>query len=99
MTLLAAFKILLARYSGQDDVVVGTPIAGRTRTELEGLIGCFLNTLVLRTDLSGQPTFKDLLARVAKQPWVHMPIRSSPSSGWSKIFSRPRSSSRTRSFK
>ena len=64
MTLLAAFKILLARYSGQDDVVVGTPIAGRTRTELEDLIGCFLNTLVLRTDLSGKPTFRELLARV-----------------------------------
>ena len=64
MTLLAAFKILLARYSGQDDVVVGTPIAGRTRTELENLIGCFLNTLVLRTDLSGKPTFRDLVARV-----------------------------------
>jgi amino acid adenylation domain-containing protein len=64
MTLLAAFKILLARYSGQDDIVVGTPIAGRTHTEIEGLIGCFLNTLVLRTDLSGGPTFKELVARV-----------------------------------
>jgi amino acid adenylation domain-containing protein len=64
MTLLAAFKILLARYSGQEDIVVGTPIAGRTHTELEGLIGCFLNTLVLRTDLSGEPTFKELVARV-----------------------------------
>jgi amino acid adenylation domain-containing protein len=64
MTLLAAFKILLARYSGQDDIVVGTPIAGRTHTELEGLIGCFLNTLVLRTDLSGEPTFRELVGRV-----------------------------------
>ena len=64
MTLLAAFKILLARYSGQDDIVVGTPIAGRSHTELEGLIGCFLNTLVLRTDLSGEPTFRELVARV-----------------------------------
>jgi amino acid adenylation domain-containing protein len=64
MTLLAAFKLLLARYSGQNDIVVGTPIAGRSHTELEGLIGCFLNTLVLRTDLSGEPTFKELLARV-----------------------------------
>ncbi len=64
MTLLTAFKILLARYSGQKDIVVGTPIAGRTHTELEGLIGCFLNTLVLRTDLSGDPTFLELLARV-----------------------------------
>ena len=64
MTLLAAFKILLARYSGQEDIVVGTPIAGRSHTELEGLIGCFLNTLVLRTDLSGEPTFRELVARV-----------------------------------
>jgi amino acid adenylation domain-containing protein len=64
MTLLAAFKILLARYSGQGDIVVGTPIAGRSHTELEGLIGCFLNTLVLRTDLSGEPTFREVIARV-----------------------------------
>ena len=64
MTLLAGFKILLARYSGQEDIVVGTPIAGRSHTELEGLIGCFLNTLVLRTDLAGEPTFKELVARV-----------------------------------
>jgi amino acid adenylation domain-containing protein len=64
MTLLTAFKIVLARYTGADDVVVGTPIAGRNRTELEGLIGFFVNTLVLRTDLSGDPAFEDLLARV-----------------------------------
>jgi amino acid adenylation domain-containing protein len=64
MTLLAAFKILLARYSGESDIVVGTPVAGRSHVELEGLIGCFLNTLVLRTDLGGEPTFKQLLARV-----------------------------------
>ena len=64
MTLLAAFKTLLWRYSGQEDVVVGTPIAGRTHTELEGLIGFFVNTLVMRTDLSGDPTFLQLLSRV-----------------------------------
>jgi amino acid adenylation domain-containing protein len=64
MTLLAAFQALLARYSGQDDVVVGSPIAGRTRRELEGLIGFFVNTLALRTDLSGDPTFRELVARV-----------------------------------
>ena len=64
MTLLAAFQTLLARYTGQDDIVVGSPIAGRTRTETEGLIGCFVNTLVLRTDLSGDPTFRELLRRV-----------------------------------
>src|SRR5213078_2621218 len=64
MTLLAAFKVLLCRHSGQEEVIVGTPIAGRSRAELEGLIGFFVNTLVLRSDLSGNPTFVDLLARV-----------------------------------
>jgi acyl carrier protein len=64
MTLVAAFQTLLMRYSGQEDVVVGTPIAGRTRAEIEPLIGFFVNTLVLRTDLSGDPTFLELLARV-----------------------------------
>src|SRR4029079_7760678 len=64
MTLLAAFQALLARYSGQEDIVVGTPIAGRTRVEVEGLIGLFVNTLVLRTDLSGQPSFGELVRRV-----------------------------------
>ena len=64
MTLLAAFKVLLAQYSGQEDIVVGTPIAGRTRAETEGLIGCFVNTLALRTDLSDDPTFRQLVARV-----------------------------------
>ena len=52
MTLLAAFKVLLYRYSGQEDIVVGAPIANRVRTEVEGLIGFFVNTLALRTDLS-----------------------------------------------
>lgn len=66
MTLLAAFNTLLSRYSGQDDVVVGTPIANRSRREIEGLIGFFVNTLALRTDLSGDPSFKDLLARVCE---------------------------------
>jgi amino acid adenylation domain-containing protein len=64
MTLLAAFKSLLSRYTGQDDIVVGTPIAGRARPEIEGLLGFFLNTLVLRTDLSGDPTFAELVGRV-----------------------------------
>ncbi len=64
MTLLAGWQALLGRWSGQDDVSVGTPIAGRTRTELEGLIGFFVNTLVLRADLSGAPSLRGLLARV-----------------------------------
>jgi amino acid adenylation domain-containing protein len=64
MALLAAFKALLARYSGQDDFAVGTYIANRNRAEIEGLIGFFVNTLVLRTDLGGDPTFRDLVRRV-----------------------------------
>src|SRR5713226_961607 len=64
MTLLAAFQALLAQYSGQDDIVVGSPIAGRNRLETENLIGHFINTLLLRTSLSGDPTFSELLARV-----------------------------------
>jgi acyl carrier protein len=64
MTLLAAFKVLLSRYSGQLDLVVGSPIAGRGRPELEGLIGPFVNTLALRTDLTGDPSFRELLGRV-----------------------------------
>jgi amino acid adenylation domain-containing protein len=64
MVLLAAFNLVLSRWSGEDEVVVGTPIAGRTRPELEGLIGLFLNSLALRTDLSGQPSFAEVLRRV-----------------------------------
>src|SRR4029453_7441506 len=64
MALLAAFQVLLYRYTGQEDVVVGSPVANRNRTEIEGLIGFFVNTLILRTDLSGTPTFKELLLRV-----------------------------------
>lgn len=64
MTLLAAFKTLLYRYTGQEDILVGTPVANRNRVELEGLIGLFANTLVLRTTLSGNPTFRELLGRV-----------------------------------
>ncbi|MFQ5796993.1 MAG: amino acid adenylation domain-containing protein, partial [Candidatus Bipolaricaulia bacterium] len=64
MTLLAAFQTLLHRYTGQDDIVVGSPIANRTRAEIEELIGFFANTLVLRTDLSGNPSFLELLGRV-----------------------------------
>ena len=64
MTLLAAFKVLLWRYTGQEDMVVGTPTAGRNRSEIEALIGFFLNTLALRTELSGQRTFREILQRV-----------------------------------
>jgi amino acid adenylation domain-containing protein len=63
VTLLAAFQVLLSRHSGQKDIVIGTPMAGRSRRELENLIGLFVNTLVIRTDLSGTPTFRELLLR------------------------------------
>ncbi|MFO7587518.1 MAG: amino acid adenylation domain-containing protein, partial [Gemmatimonadota bacterium] len=64
MTLLAALQVLLSRYTGQLDFCVGTPVANRTRHEVEGLIGVFINTLVLRADLSGELSFRDLLRRV-----------------------------------
>ncbi|GMU10104.1 amino acid adenylation domain-containing protein [Corallococcus caeni] len=64
VTLLAAFQTLLHRYTGQEDLAVGTPVANRPRAELEGLIGLFVNTVVLRTDLSGAPSFRELLARL-----------------------------------
>ena len=64
MTLVAAFQALLARHTGQEDIVVGTSVANRDRPEIEGLIGFFVNTLILRSDLSGDPTFRELLERV-----------------------------------
>jgi amino acid adenylation domain-containing protein len=64
MMLLAAFQSLLHRYTAQDKIIVGAPVAGRNRVETEKLIGLFVNTMVLRTDLSGDPTFRELLKRV-----------------------------------
>ncbi|HJP95294.1 MAG TPA: amino acid adenylation domain-containing protein, partial [Pyrinomonadaceae bacterium] len=64
MTLFAVFALLLQRYSGQKDILVGSPIAGRERQELEGLIGFFVNTLVLRVDFSGDASFRELLHQV-----------------------------------
>jgi amino acid adenylation domain-containing protein len=66
MTLLAAYAVLLSRYSRQEDVTIGTPIANRNRAETEDLIGFFVNTLALRIDLSGDPTFRQLLRRVSE---------------------------------
>ena len=67
MTLLAGWGALLARLSGQEDLVTGTPVANRGRTEIEGLIGFFVNTLALRLDVSGSPSVGELLERVKEQ--------------------------------
>ena len=66
MTLLAAFQVLLSRYSRQQDILVGTMIANRQRVEFEQLIGCFVNTLVMRCDLSGEPTFREVVSRTRR---------------------------------
>jgi amino acid adenylation domain-containing protein/non-ribosomal peptide synthase protein (TIGR01720 family) len=66
MVTLAAFAALLARYTSREDILVGVPIAGRTQRELEGLIGCFVNLLVLRIDFTGDPNVTELLSRVRK---------------------------------
>ncbi|NEO31127.1 MAG: amino acid adenylation domain-containing protein [Symploca sp. SIO3C6] len=66
MILLSAFKLLLYRYSGQEDIIVSSAIANRNRAEIEGLIGFFVNVLLLRTDFSGNPTFEELLGQVRK---------------------------------
>ena len=77
MVLLTAFNVLLCRYSSQDDIVVGIPVAGRSRVETEKMIGLFINTLALRTDLSGSPTFLEALARVrevALEAYAHQDL-------------------------
>ncbi|AUX21618.1 hypothetical protein SOCEGT47_021040 [Sorangium cellulosum] len=77
MTLLAAFEVLLHRHSGQEDFCVGTPVAGRGRTELEPLIGLLVNTLVLRARLGGDPTFEELVRRVkadALEAYAHQDL-------------------------
>ena len=77
MTMLAVFKVLLYRYTGVDDILLGTPIANRTRMEIENLIGFFVNTLVLRSDLSGNPSFREFLHRVrevALEAYAHQDL-------------------------
>jgi amino acid adenylation domain-containing protein len=66
MTLMSAFNLLLCRYTGEEDIIVGTPVTNRNRAEVEDLIGLFVNTLVIRTDLSGVPKFAELLSRVKR---------------------------------
>ncbi|HEX4421471.1 MAG TPA: amino acid adenylation domain-containing protein [Kofleriaceae bacterium] len=77
MTLMTAFQILLRRYSGQDDIRVGTPMAGRLRSETEALIGLFLNTVVIRGDLTGDPSFRTLLGKIREatlEAWAHQDV-------------------------
>ena len=77
MTLLAGFNTLLFRYTGEEDILVGTPVANRNRVESEGVVGCFVNTLVLRTNLSGDPSFRELLRRVremALEAYAHQDL-------------------------
>ncbi|HEX6038827.1 condensation domain-containing protein, partial [Longimicrobium sp.] len=98
MVLVAAFQLLLGRYAGSDDVCVGSPVAGRTRVEMEGLIGFFVNTVVLRTRLDGDPTFRVLLDRVRTatlEAYEHQALpfetlvadlQPERSAGWSPVF-------------
>ena len=79
--------VLLGRYTGQDDVVVGTPVANRDRAETEDLIGFFVNTLVMRADLSGDPSFTELLGRVRAMALGPTRIRTCRSSSWSMSWS------------
>lgn len=77
MTLLAAYKVLLYRMSGQEDILVGTPVAGRTRGELEGLIGFFINTLVIRSQIKGEHSFKEVMRRekeVVLEAFAHQDV-------------------------
>src|SRR5262249_38867239 len=77
MVMMAAFKVVLMRWSGEEDVVVGTVIANRTRREVEGLIGFFVNTLVMKTNLGGNPSFRELIRRereVALGAYAHQEV-------------------------
>ena len=77
MVLLAGFKVLLSRYTGQDSIAVGSPIANRNRPEIEGLIGFFVNSLVMHTDVSGNPSFTEVLSRVrqtALEAYAHQDV-------------------------
>ncbi|HXC78992.1 MAG TPA: amino acid adenylation domain-containing protein, partial [Candidatus Acidoferrum sp.] len=77
MAMLAGFSVLLGRYSGQDEIVIGSPVAGRTRSETEGVIGFFINTIVLRCDLRGDPCFRELLTRTrdrAMRAYAHQDL-------------------------
>jgi amino acid adenylation domain-containing protein/non-ribosomal peptide synthase protein (TIGR01720 family) len=78
MTLVTAFNALLHRYTGQEDICIGTPVANRNRPETEGLLGLFVNTLVLRTDLTGEPHFRGLLQRVREASVSGLAVQDLP---------------------
>ena len=99
MTMLAAFQVLLSRYSGQQDILVSTGIANRTRAETESLIGFFVNTLVLRTDLSGNPSFRELLKQVREVTLGACRIRTCRSRWWWRRCSQSAARATRRSFR
>jgi acyl-CoA synthetase (AMP-forming)/AMP-acid ligase II/acyl carrier protein len=99
MTLLAAFQVLLHRYTGQEDLLVGSPTAGRSRAELADLAGYFVNPVVLREDLSGNPTFRELTTVCAGPCSTHSRIRIIPSPFWSSVYNPFAHPSIRRSFK
>ncbi|TFG83496.1 MAG: hypothetical protein E4H19_11520, partial [Chromatiales bacterium] len=98
MVMLAAFDVLLARYTGTEDVVIGTPVAGRPDSDLEGLVGFFINTLVLRTDLRGNPTVRELLARVRGMTLEAYEHAEVPFELLVEVLQPPRNTSRTPLF-
>ncbi|MCK1502136.1 non-ribosomal peptide synthetase [Bradyrhizobium sp. 188] len=98
MVLLAGFYGLLGRYSGQEQLLVGSPIAGRTRRETEGLIGFFVNTLVLRGDLRGRPSFEELLRRVKETTLGAFANQDIPFEKLVEVLSPARDASRTPLF-
>ena len=79
MVLAAATQILLSRWSGQDDIAVGTAVAGRDRAELEHIIGFFVNTIVLRATIDSRRTFTGFLSQVRTPPWTPSPTSTSRS--------------------
>ncbi|RKH56197.1 non-ribosomal peptide synthase/polyketide synthase, partial [Corallococcus llansteffanensis] len=98
MVMMALFQTLLSRYSGQADFVIGTPIAGRTRPEVEGLLGCFLNTLAFRSRLDGAPSFVELLGRVRTQSLEAYARQDAPFERILDTLGLPRDLSRTPLF-
>ena len=98
VTLLAAFKALLHRYAGQEDILLGAAIAGRNRVEIEKSIGFFVNTLVMRTDLSGAPTFRQLMGRVKETTLSAYAHQDLPFEKLVEVFNPERNASHTPMF-